>query len=244
MELSEEEISPPAEQRYVAFCDILGFSNRIISDFSGTVRLYNEFAKFIAGADYIKADVTIYSDSIIVSSLSLVDVIQAVNALWFIAQTHFVIIRGGIAYGRYWQISQDKHMFVVSDALVHAVKIEKSVGFPMVMIADNIDIPLNLWVSRFEHGPIATPLLHFRDRNIVNPFGIYWFASARGRILTLMEQSPGHEEKYQWLLALHEAIANQHDLVPWGVVERLIKMGVISRRTEFPSEDGEASNPS
>ena len=44
----------------------------------------------------------------------------------------------------------------------------------MVTLADDIEIPLEFWIPSFRNGPIAAPLLHFRDRNIVNPFGIYW----------------------------------------------------------------------
>jgi hypothetical protein len=77
----------------------------------------------------------------------------------------------------------------------------------------------------------VTPLLHFRDRNIINPFGPYWFASAKGRISAMRADSPTNVDKYDWLLALHRAIEAQHDLVPPDVIERLIGLGVIKQRT-------------
>jgi hypothetical protein len=223
------EFAVSGENRYVAFCDILGFSNRIFNDFTGTAKLYQEFANFILKSKF-SAEATIYSDAIMLNSEDLGSIVGAVNALWFIAQTHFFVIRGGIAYGRYWEQRIDGNVIVVSDTLVRAVKLEKDARYPMVVLADDIDIPLGAWVRRFRDGPIAAPLLHFRDRNIVNPFGPMWFASASGRIMQLMQDSPGYQDKYRWLLALHEAISQQHNLVPSQVVEELLKMGIISRK--------------
>jgi hypothetical protein len=101
----------------------------------------------------------------------------------------------------------------------------------MVALADDIEIPLELWIPRFRDGPIAAPLLHFRDRNIVNPFGIFWFTSAKGRISVMKESSPANVDKYDWLMALHRAIESQHDLVPFDVIERCLAQGIITRRT-------------
>jgi hypothetical protein len=38
---------PDVSQRYVAFCDILGFSSRLREDFNITVRAYDEFLSFL-----------------------------------------------------------------------------------------------------------------------------------------------------------------------------------------------------
>lgn len=124
---------------------------------------------------------------------------------------------------------------MASDALVRAVKIEKSIGYPMVALADNIEVPMELWVPRFRDGPLAAPLLHFRDRNIVNPFGRYWFASAKTRLLMMRADSPSHADKYDWLLALHDAIGNQHDLIPLSVINKLLELGIIEPRTSTAS---------
>jgi hypothetical protein len=142
MSFSEQPIIP--DDRYVAFCDILGFSNRIEQDFEGTPRLYDSFASFWVKLDITGVETCVYSDAVLITSGSLPSIISAVNALWFCAQTQSFIIRGGIAKGRYWERRVGSSLFVTSDALVRAVKIEKSIGSPMVALADNIEVPLEL----------------------------------------------------------------------------------------------------
>jgi hypothetical protein len=219
-----------SQERYVAFCDILGFSNRILQSFDETLQLYDTFASFWIDLGIENVETCIYSDAVLITSESLGSLITAVNTLWFCAQTHFFIIRGAIVKGRYWERRIGNSLFVASDALVRAVKIEQSIGFPMVALADDIEIPLEFWIPRFRDGPIAAPLLHFRDRNIVNPFGIMWFASAKGRISRMRDDSPANVDKYEWLLALHRAIEAQHDLVPQDVIDRCLALGFIAER--------------
>ncbi|HTW71116.1 MAG TPA: hypothetical protein VME47_14595 [Acetobacteraceae bacterium] len=43
-------------------------------------------------------------------------------------------------------------------------------------------------------------------------------------------ESPANTDKYDWLLALHQAVENQHDLVPPNVVTKLLELKVIVRR--------------
>jgi hypothetical protein len=47
--------------------------------------------------------------------------------------------------------------------------------------------------------------------------------------------SPAHADKYDWLLALHGAIENQHDLVPQGVINKLLEVGIIQPRASTAS---------
>ena len=136
--------------------------------------------------------------------MSLDKVLVAVQGLWFFALAKNFMIRGAITKGRYWELQQGNHLFVASDALVRAVQLEKSVGIPAVVIADDVEIPDNYWLARFAHGPFATALLHFRDRNIVNPFNLFWGESARNRASILMAENPEHQDKYLWFLALHK----------------------------------------
>lgn len=121
-------------------------------------------------------------------------------------------------------------MLVASDALVRAVKLERSVSVPAVVVADDVEIPDELWKRRFALGPFETPLLHFRDRNIVNPFNTLWGRSAALRATELMNESPTHRDKYLWFLALHQAAATDQVLIPPAILARFEREGILSRR--------------
>jgi hypothetical protein len=174
------------DSRYVGFCDILGFSNRILTDFDETLNVYKQFANTLLSLPVNKVEVTMYSDAILVVGDSLGPVSSAIQSLWFIALANDLMVRGAITKGRYWERRQGNHMLVASDALVRAVKLERSVGVPAVVIADDIEIPDDFWLHRFAAGLFQTPILHFRDRNIVNPFNTFWFRSAAVRASQLM----------------------------------------------------------
>ncbi|MBU9365356.1 hypothetical protein QZM78_08005 [Burkholderia multivorans] len=223
-----EEIS----MKYVAFCDILGFSAKIATDFDETLKVYRQFGERLEPQLFGNVRMTMYSDAILLTSDELFPLLSAVQILWFIALTEDLMIRGGIAYGRYWERRQGDHMMVVSDALVRAVKIEGMVGVPAVVLADDINLDLGYWIPRFSHGQYRTPLLHFRDRNIVNPFSSFWGISARTRATMLMEQSPAHKEKYLWFLALYNAVAAGDKLVPDAAFTEMIDKGIIGPVSE------------
>jgi hypothetical protein len=215
------------DEYYVAFCDVLGFSDRILTDFDGTREIYQKFGETLAGLPISGADVTIYSDAILVTSKNLAGVLVAVQGLWFVALQHDMMIRGGISKGRYWSARQRNHLFVASDALVRAVRLEKSVGVPAVVVADDIEVDDGLWLQRFQDGLLVSPVLHFRDRNIVNPFNTYWYASAKTRALQLMEKSPKHRDKYLWFLALHDAVGADEPMIPPAKLKSYMEEGSL-----------------
>jgi hypothetical protein len=223
--------------RYVGFCDILGFSNRILRDFDRTLELYRQFGAAVSGLPIKGTQITMYSDAVLVTGESLGRVSAAVQALWFVALGNDLMIRGAIAKGRYWEKREGNNLLVASDALVRAVKLEKSVGVPAVVIADDIEIPDDYWLKRFGGSLLETPLLHFRDRNIVNPFNTFWFASAETRALQLMADSPSHQDKYLWFLALHRAVSSGQELIPPSLLERFVREGVLKKRTK-EDDDG------
>jgi hypothetical protein len=224
-----DEIPTIIDGMYVAYCDILGFSELTTSHFDETMKLYREFGDLITGFDQENVELTIYSDAVLLTSTSLVRISQAVQNLWFFALQHNMMIRGAITQGKYWELRRGKNLLVMSDALVRAVRLEKLVSVPAVVVADDILVPDDFWANRFRSGSVATPLLHFRDRTIVNPFNIFWFRSARGRAAMLMEQFPKYRDKYQWFLALHAAIEADADLIPPEALTRLVDMGIVVR---------------
>lgn len=232
IDMATDSTGDVVEERYVAFCDILGFSSSVATDFNKTLTIYRQFGDLMSGAPFNRSDVnlTMYSDSILVTGLNLELVIQAVQSLWFIALASDLMIRGGVARGRYWEKRQGNDLLVVSDALVRAVKIEKLVSVPAVVLADDIEVPDSLWLRQFlpsGDGILNTPVLHFRDRNIVNPFNPMWLLSAGRRAEQLMEASPGYMDKYLWFLALHSAVTSRRALVPPEVYARFVREEII-----------------
>ncbi len=245
----EKTFSSPArddtitDNRYVGFCDILGFSDRLLTNFDATLKVYKDFAQTFSKVPANEAEVTIYSDAILITGYSLGRVACTIQNLWFIALANDLMIRGAITQGRYWQQRQGNHMLVASDALVRAVKLERSVGIPAVVIADDLAIPDEVWLHRFANGLLQTPILHFRDRNIVNPFNIFWFRSAGDRTSQLMAASPSHRDKYLWFLALHEAVGNNQELIPPVVFARFVRDGILQMRTEVADQNADAGAP-
>ena len=244
MSVEDKDPSPPLEKegrekivtRYVGFCDILGFSNQIISDFEGTLKIYKEFGQVLSNLPLKEVEARIYSDAILLIGASLPTISSAIQSLWFVALAHNFMIRGAIAKGRYWEEHRENQLLVASDALVRAVKLEKSIGVPAVFIADDIEIPDEYWLHRFRAGLLQSSILHFRDRNIVNPFNTFWFASAGHRASMLMSTNPSHSEKYLWFLALHKAVSDDAALVPAAVLARFMREGVVELRTDVSSQ--------
>lgn len=223
--------SNDVETRYVAFCDILGFGSRVLKNFDETLNIYRQFGELLSKAHVFTSDVslTMYSDSMLVTGTDLAPVLKAVQNLSFLALANNFLIRGGIANGRYWERRQGNDLLVVSDALVRAVKLEASVSVPAVVLADDIEIPDDYWLFQFSdiNAIIHTPLLHFRDRNIVNPFNMFWLHSAGTRAQMLMHESPDNREKYLWFLSLHAAVTERQKLVPEAVVNRFLRDKII-----------------
>lgn len=216
--------------KYVAFCDVLGFSHAVESDFDATIHLYKEFRDRISDWPFPeKANVSVYSDSILIVCDELPPLLYAVQSLWFATLTQDWLIRGGIAYGRYWEDRSNGNLFVISEALVRAVRLESTIKVPGVALSPEVEVPLSTWVSRFQDGPLSAPLLHFDGLSIVNPFNQYWFTSARMRVSQLLDQYPQQSAKYEWFLRLSEEVESHQPLVPDTELEKMLALGMIKR---------------
>jgi hypothetical protein len=55
--------------RYVAFCNILGFSNRILADFETALSAYRQFGELISDPKFALENVqaTLYSDAVLIA---------------------------------------------------------------------------------------------------------------------------------------------------------------------------------
>src|SRR5437868_11380682 len=86
-----------AVNRYVAFIDILGWGDKIRSDFSETVLLYDELIHGVEDIQDITAQkpvIRIISDSIILVSPDLKPVLQTANLLQHSALMSQCLLRG------------------------------------------------------------------------------------------------------------------------------------------------------
>jgi hypothetical protein len=240
---TEEPLFRSVRKRYVAFCDVLGFANAVETRFAETIEVYIEFMERMRNWPFpAKAEVSVYSDSILIVSDELPAVINAVKNLWFATLTQHWLIRGGIAYGNYWETRENGNLFVVSDALVRAVRLESTVSVPAVAFSPEVDLTLAAWVPRFQHDLLDAPVLHFRGLSFVNPFNPYWFASARVRVVQLLEQFPQYEKKYTWFLDLSEAVARDEVLIPDEILSELLDLGVlVPKSVPAPTPAGDAA---
>lgn len=220
---------PQGLPKYVAFCDVLGFSNAVLANFENASRIYAEFRDRMRGFPFhAEVEVSMYSDSIVIVSDRLNPVLSATQALWFLAMSHQWMLRGGIAYGQYWVRREGGNVFVVSDALVRAVRIEKSIKNPAIALSEEVVVDDLVWALRWAHGKFVVPVLHYEGRTIVNPFNLYWFASARMRAIGMLEEFPAYKEKYEWFLSLGEAVDRDDLLVPPDVLERLLEKKILA----------------
>lgn len=217
--------------KYVGFCDVLGFSSAVLNNFDSTVALYRQFQQDVREWPFpTRAEVSVYSDSILVVSEDLPAVLHTVVSLNWATLLHGWLIRGGVAHGQYWESRENGNLFVVSDALVKAAHLEKTVKVPAVVVSPEISLGIEAWVPRFEHGPFKCPLLHFQGHTVVNPFNSYWFASAIARVRRQLEADPEHGNKYNWFLALAEAVARDDLLIPESALAKMLELGVIEQR--------------
>jgi hypothetical protein len=205
-----------ASTRYVAFLDVLGFGQRVRTDFAAAVEFYNEAlgmaTQLIHAGMFTDLTVRVLSDSIVVTGTRLVEVVETVRGLQFGAFANDCLLRGGIALGKHVEDATRGNLFVVSEPLLAAARLEKAIGVPAVGFDDSILPPPGSW------GPLAQSnlqrsVLYFEGRWVVNPFNIMWYRSAGDRVRQMLDRFPEQKEKFQWFLRLHEAAWKQH-LVP------------------------------
>lgn len=232
MDNTENRPAAVASMRYVAFCDVLGFANAVQERFEETIEIYDQFTRMIDGWPFPeKVEICVYSDSILIVSDELAPLLNAVQSLSFATLGHDLLIRGGIAYGRYWERRENGNLFVVSDALVRAVKLESSIKIPGVGFSPEVEIPVSAWIPHFMEEIFLSPTLHFRDITVVNPFNKFWFASAKNRVAQMLDRFPEHSKKYEWFLELAAAVERRDVMVPDPVIKLLLTEGVIKCRT-------------
>ena len=218
------------ENKYVAYCDILGFSNSVINDFDKVITIYKDFRTEIDKYDFLELKISIYSDSILIIANDIIEITKAVQILLWTTLRYNWIIRGGIAYGKHWKESDENNLFIVSEALVKAVNLEKIINHPIVVISDEINLGMEYWILGFYHTVFDLPIINYDNHNIVNPFNNYWFKSAEITINNLKDKYIDHTHKYEYLLGIIKAIKANKEFIPRIVIDYLLEQKLIEKK--------------
>lgn len=204
------------KNRYVAYMDILGWSDKVDSDFGATLELYDELITSVNDVQEISENppvIRIVSDSIIVVSDDLRRVLRTTNLFLHSALVYDCLLRGGIAFGKHCELANQGNLFVLSEALVAAAKIERAVSYPCVAV--HPDLIQASSYPELASIPLLTRLVLFYDGVwLVNPFNVMWLTSAASHASYLKELHPKHAAKYDWFLGLYDTFTSGASMLP------------------------------
>lgn len=179
--------------KYCAFIDLLGFKNRIKNNFEETVKYYKQFylsKKYIQAMNKnIKDQVnktlqieetindtktSMFSDSIIISSSNLRDILDEIAQLTAWLLSLGFLFRGGIGYGKFYEIDSSKDIVLVSEGLVQAVQIESEQAiYPRIMLHESVIKELQLVLDNPESSVFNFARYIIQDESnswFINPF--------------------------------------------------------------------------
>jgi hypothetical protein len=124
---------------YVAFLDVLGFSNLIGGDHVGErIEKYLESVK--SSIEGTPVQYVVFSDSIMLTVEgetpdSLIEVAKVCSKLFHSLLKVDIALRGAIAFGPFWRSAIEKSVFVAGRAIVEAYQFEQIQDWVGVMIA-------------------------------------------------------------------------------------------------------------
>lgn len=154
---------------FVAFLDILGFSQMVISDCESAnpgekflLKLKSAIHEALSQATEADAKIVQFSDSIVVSSLfkpcpqTFISFCNFVNNLQSVLFQNDILCRGGVCHGRHFH----DETILFSQTLIDSYKIESSIAInPRVVLSrETIDLI-------FPNGPKNLPVLLDSDGN-------------------------------------------------------------------------------
>ncbi len=139
-----ERIRAEKTEQFVAFLDLLGFSEKVKANWDDAARTY---AKIIGVAETVSdhyrellgndwtTSVQIVSDSIIITGGDLHWVAAMAQGIQTGAiLTSGILLRGGIAFGPHSQVNDARNTYAVSSALASAVAAERLAHFPRIIL--------------------------------------------------------------------------------------------------------------
>jgi hypothetical protein len=186
------------EPRYVAFIDILGFGQQVLDNFDATLEVYEEIINdcFYLERWHATVNLNIYSDSIILVSASLEPLIEVAVMIEVIALKNNYLVRGGIGFGKHVEKIQNGNIYMISEAVVNAVRLEKEIRMPCIVFHSSITIPGSIL-----NNPRRPVVLH-ENRYMLNPF---WDSKdVRDSLVTMAEGATGDKDKYDWIIRFYD----------------------------------------
>ena len=204
----------PPNQRYVAFVDILGFGSRVLDEFDSVLDVYQDLID-LHPTQLVRTEgvsTRILSDAFVVISEAFEPLVPIIRGLHMITLSKGYLIRGGIGFGRHIEATNDGNYAIVSQALVHAVGVEKRIKHPCVAIHESVPIPPGYLDPRFT--PFDRGVLCFDGISMICPLSLFWGRSAIEQVLTLKAKYPEHAEKYDWFLRLCGTMRSGDPLIP------------------------------
>jgi len=212
--LAFSKIKP--EVFFVAFIDILGFGQKVQDDFERARKDYDMLINHMGclnSSKILNATIRMISDSIYITGKDPSAVIETAHyaqqgILWSCSWLY----RGAIAAGRHQELNHDGNLYIVSEPLVNAIKTEKTIKKPCIVIHPSAvpsQLVYNGAISNFERT-----IIFYDGQWIVNPFNIIWGLSATERVKELKRTYPKFAETYDWFLALYKAVKSEDLLLP------------------------------
>jgi len=120
---------------------------------------------------------------------------------------------GGIAFGKHCELMNESNLYVLSEALVAAAKIERTVSHPCISL--HPELIHSSHYAQLSSIPLLTRLVLFYDGVwLVNPFNIMWLTSACSHVLGMREMYPQHSPKYDWFVALYDTFTSGASMLP------------------------------
>ena len=224
-----DKLSATRADLYLAFVDILGFSELVRSDWNNAARVY---AAMMSEADQlyeahrafwieqdrvVPATLKTLSDSLIIVGSSLIEVgtlAQAIQTAALVSGN--MLVRGGIAFGAHAAVNQGPHSYVVSRPLAVAAHLEGNIAhYPRIVLdrvsgveaaAERLRRQGHGLFMECEDGLWMVVPFSFR---LETPGESPRFGAARAYLETLAatyKQTP-HSAKYDWRLSSVDRVA-------------------------------------
>lgn len=208
----------PRRRRYVAYLDLLGFGGKVEADCKAALNTYDRiFARIreMSPRLFKATTIAVASDSVLLTSTTLKEIARACHYIQHFALFEDTLVRGGVAYGVHIEARRGQNLYVVSPALVRAVRLEQSIGHPCVALDPGIKVPASYY-PRPGMLPLQRLLFFYDGLWVVTPFTMYWAQSAATRVAMMLRDHPEHRKKYRWFLGLYRAVIRGDWLVPEG----------------------------
>ena len=151
------------QDRYVGFVDILGWGDKVKTDFAAALELYDNLINIFEMPPEIddgSFSMRIVSDSIMLICSKVTPIAMACNLLQHGALAYDCLLRGGIAFGKHIELVHKNNYYVLSEPLVHAAMLEKQIKAPCIAFHPSA-IPQFDYEELLSASPFMRLILYF-----------------------------------------------------------------------------------